>query len=275
MKKGNLKSIKRRIHSGNVSSERLSVDSTAVNSIQSDYNHLFPTRECSLFTSINTPCSQKTDPHIDISSFCSERISSIHPSSYLITKNIAKTPAPNLKVTKPPRPKRENDSIKVWIKNTGQTSDFTASFLDKYRRTYSNSYSGERKGANQIIPLRVNASALSSHQWKSSSSKHRVLSAHFEEDKLSSRPWIEDNSSLKSLLSQLGQSERILRQEDNLAKVRELRQKIKQSVAKSIHSSSLVGSRMSNSSSVKKASIIQRAQIPSSKIEISNCISDI
>ena len=274
MKSGNLKSKKRRINSGNVSSERLSVDSTAMNSIESDFTLLFPTRECSLFTSVQTPFSQKTDPHIHISSFCSERISPIHPCSYLLNENIAKPP-PKLKVTKPPRPKREKDNIKVWVKNTGQTSDFTASFLEKYRRTYSSSYSGERNGVKEIIPLRVNNSGLSSHKWKSSSSKRRVLSAHFEEDKLSSRPWIEDNSSLQSLLSQLGRSERILRQEDNLAKVRELRQKIKQSVAKSIQSSSLVGSKMSDSSSFKRASIIERAQVPSSKIEISRCISDI
>jgi hypothetical protein len=274
MKSGNLKSIKRRINSGNVSLERLSVDSTAMNSIDSDFT-LFPTRECSLFTSVKTPCSQKTEPHVHISSFCSERITQIQPCSYLITENIAKPHATKLKVTKPPRPELEKDSIKVWIKNTSQTSNFTASFLEKYRRTYSNSYSGERNGAKEIIPLRVNTSALSSHKWKSSSSKRRVLSAHFEEDKLSSRPWVEDSSCLESLLSKLGRSERILRQEDNLGKVRELRQKMKQSVSKSYHSYSLVASNMSNSSSYKKISIMQRAQVPSSKIEISRCMSDI
>lgn len=279
MKYENLRYFRRKIESCDLNSERFSMDSTAMPSVNSDYTLYIPSKELSSFSSISTQHSYLTEPQIHNQSFCSEQLPSRYPFSSLVPEKKECIDILKYNADKPPRPKshRSKDSSKlnVWKKNTPKTSEISTCFIDNYRRLYSNSHSGEKIGASEILPLKLNISGVSSHKWKSLVSQRRVQSAHIEENQQNkpSRRNLEDDSSIQTLLSQLDSAERIIRQDNKpLPKIQALKTKIKQSVSRShINESRTVrccGRVFCHSSSPIKVSIIQKAQIPSSRIEI-------
>lgn len=279
MKREHIRYFKRKFESRDLSSGKLSVDSTAVPSVDSEHTLHIPTKDFPLFNLALIHNTYLTEPQINISSICSEQISSIHPCSCLVIDKKHSVGLPKSNAAKPPRhiPHRSNQtpSLSVWKKNTVYTSELSNSFLDNYRGLYSNPHSSEENSARQILTLKLNTLGVSCHKWNNSISKRRVQSAHFEEDlkSLSYKPNLEDDSTIKTLLSQLNMAERIIRQDDKpLSKVRLLKDKIKQSVTRSnIIESRVVrccGRVFSHSPPHIRVSIIQRVQVPSSGIKI-------
>lgn len=243
-----------------------------VNPVQKVTNDIFPTLEEKEEVTTRSVLTSNT-PVPRLSSIDKQSVKSYSPVR------------PKVKILPPKEIKFKSQSIdnspevgthSIWRKvSRNRYSEMSDSFIEFYKSTYANSFIGQQKGIDCVIPIKLNASAIASHKWWSQSSRRRFQSYHFESRDLDtsySLIQIQDKP-LSSLLSHMKGTEHILRQDNAFRrKLRPLKDSLKKSYKKSQIGQKLPA-RIPAKSPVKKSKKskivrMSRDMVPRSSIKI-------
>lgn len=171
------------------------------------------------------------------------------------------------------RKAREKGIYKVWHKIARQRhSDITDTFLDHYKRTYKDSWTGVHQGVKEVIPLRLNTSAIAEHRWTKLSTHIRAQSSHYEPNPINKPSFSFVNQpELIEIINNLKDTEKELTNPTfSVAKLRRVKARFRRSAEQ--HKENITTKRAAPiiqiESSPAKSRNLERVLIPSSRIEI-------
>lgn len=167
----------------------------------------------------------------------------------------------------------ESAVYKVWNKTSRERhSDISETFIDHYRKTYKDNWTGLNHGVKEILPMRLNTSAIANHRWTRLGSQARAHAAHFQSNSRRRQAFSEINhTELRKILDNLLDTEKELTNPrfslENLRRVKARFRKSAEQHKENI-SSKRAAPIIQIDSSPTKSRDLEKVRIPSSRIEI-------